>query len=77
MIEICGDLVRHLPCVQQASYLEGGPLMWMLSLYLNVNQKSNYDDDIYGLQTGHTPGGHMFLYRAIYIAKEHSKNPFL
>ena len=27
--------------VQQASYLEGGPLMW--PLYLHVNQKSDYD----------------------------------
>ena len=43
MIEICGDLVWDLPCVQQASYLEGGPLMWMLPLYLHVNQKSDYD----------------------------------
>ena len=33
------------PCVQQASYLEGGPLMWMLPLYLHVDQKSNDDDD--------------------------------
>ena len=32
--------------VQQASYLEGGPMMWMLSLYLHVNQKSNYDYDM-------------------------------
>ena len=40
MIEICGDLVWDLPCVQQASYLEGGPLMWMLPLYLHVNKKS-------------------------------------
>ena len=47
-IEICGDLVWDLPCVQQASYLEGGPegglLMWMLLLYLQVNKKSDYDD---------------------------------
>ena len=43
MIEICGDLVWDLPCVQQASYLEGGPLMSMLPLYLQVNQKSDYD----------------------------------
>ena len=34
-----------LPCVQQASYLEGGPLMWMLPLYLHVDQKSEDDDD--------------------------------
>ena len=32
--------------VQQASYLEGGPLMWMLPLYLHVNQKSDYDYDM-------------------------------
>ena len=30
MIDIPGDLVWDLPCVQQASYLEGGPLVWML-----------------------------------------------
>ena len=45
MIDISGDKVRDLPCVQQASYLEGGPLMWMLPLYLHVNQKSNDDDE--------------------------------
>ena len=44
MIDIPGDLVWDLPCVQQASYLEGGPLVWMLPLYLHVNQKSDYDD---------------------------------
>ena len=32
-----------LLCVQQASYLEGGPLMWMLPLSLHVNKKSDYD----------------------------------
>ena len=37
-----------VPWVQQASYLEGGPLMWMLPLYLHVNQNSNDDDDIPG-----------------------------
>ena len=36
--------MRDLPCVQQASYLEGGPLVWMLPLYLHVNKKSDYDD---------------------------------
>ena len=30
MIDIPGDLVWDLPCLQQASYLEGGPLMWRL-----------------------------------------------
>ena len=43
MTEIPGDLVWDLPCVQQASYLEGGPLMRMLPLYLHVNEKSDYD----------------------------------
>ena len=47
MIDVPGDLVWDLPCVQQASYLEGGPLMWILPLYLQVNQKSDYDYDIY------------------------------
>ena len=39
MIEIPGDLVRDLPCMQQASYLEGVPLVWMLPMYLHVNKK--------------------------------------
>ena len=34
-----------LPCVQQASCLEGGPLLWIWPLYLHVNQKSDDDDD--------------------------------
>ena len=34
-----------LLCVQLASYLERGPLKWMMPLHLHVNQKSNYDDD--------------------------------
>ena len=34
-------------CMQQASCLEGGPLMWMLPLYLHVNQKSDDVDDDY------------------------------
>ena len=29
-------------CVQLASYLEGGQLMWMMPLHLHVNQKSGY-----------------------------------
>ena len=46
LIDIPGDLVWDLPYVHQASYLEGGPLMWMLPLYLHVNQKSvDHDDD--------------------------------
>ena len=43
MIDIPGDLVWDLPYMQQASYLEGGPLMWMLHLYLH--QKFDDDDD--------------------------------
>ena len=50
MIDIPGDLVWDLPCMQQASYLEGGPLMWMLPLSLHVNQKSDYDMMIYSFQ---------------------------
>ena len=45
MIDILGDLVWDLPCMQQACYLEGGPLMWLLPLYLHINQKSDYDYD--------------------------------
>ena len=52
MTEICGDLVWDLPCVQQVSYLEGGPLMWVLHLYLHVNQKSDYDIMILLCKTG-------------------------
>ena len=53
MIDIPGDLVRDLPCMQQASYQEWGPLMWMLPLYLHINQKSDNDDMIYGLDFAH------------------------
>ena len=38
------DLVWDLPCVQQDSCLEGGPLLWIWPLYLHVNQKSDDDD---------------------------------
>ena len=40
-----------LPYVQQANYLEGGSLMWMLPLSLHVNQKSDYDIWYYDLIT--------------------------
>ena len=30
-----GDQVGDLLCVQLASYLEGGPLMWMMPLHVN------------------------------------------
>ena len=46
MIETPGDLVLNLPCVQQASCLEGGPLLWMWPLYLHVNQKTDDDDSV-------------------------------
>ena len=46
MIDIPRDLVLDLPYLQQASYLEGGPLMWMLPLYLHINkQYVDVDDD--------------------------------
>ena len=32
--------------ISAASQLPGGgPLMWMMPLYLHLNQKSDYDDD--------------------------------
>ena len=34
-----GDQVWDLLCVQLASYLEAGPLMWIMPLHLNVKQK--------------------------------------
>ena len=37
-----GDQVWDLLCVQLASYLERGPLMWMMPLHLHVNQKPDY-----------------------------------
>ena len=44
-----GDQVWDLLCVQPASYLERGPMMWMMPLHLHVNQKSDYDiyDDVF------------------------------
>ena len=36
----------NLPCVQQASCLEAGPLMWIWPLYLHVNKKSDDDDSL-------------------------------
>ena len=32
--------------MQQASCLEGGLLLWILTLYLHVNKISNDDDDV-------------------------------
>ena len=37
-----GNQVLDRLCLQQASYLEGGPLMWMIPLHLQVNKKSDY-----------------------------------
>ena len=34
-----------MACMQQASYLVEGPLIWILPLYLHVNKKSDDDDD--------------------------------
>ena len=38
--------------MQQASCLEGGPLLWIWPLYLHVNKKSDDDDDRCLLNTG-------------------------
>ena len=32
--------------MQQASYLEGDPPMWMLPQHLHINKKSDDDDDV-------------------------------
>ena len=61
MTDIPGDMVWDLPCMQKASYLEGGPLMRMLPLYLQVNQKSDDDDDC-------TMGLHIAIYCNTYFA---------
>ena len=42
MIEMCGDPVRDLPCMQLDSYVKGSPLLWMTLLHLHVNL---YADD--------------------------------
>ena len=39
---VCNQVWDQL-CVQLTSYLEGGPLMWMMPLHLHANQKSHYD----------------------------------
>ena len=40
--------------MRAASHLSGrGPPMWMLPLYLHVNQKSDYDDMMYSLKVSH------------------------
>ena len=41
IIETPGDLVWDLPCVQQASCLEGGPLLWIWPLYLKLYSSLN------------------------------------
>ena len=48
------DQVWDLLCMQLASYLEMGPLMWMMPLHLQANQKSDYDYD--DLLTWHSTG---------------------
>ena len=42
MIDVPGDLVRDLPCVQQASYLEGGPLIWMLTFFYITKENKTH-----------------------------------
>ena len=40
----CDIQIDCYACSSPVSYLEGGPLMWMIPLHLHVNQKSDYDD---------------------------------
>ena len=49
--------------MQQASYLEGGPLMWMLPLYLHVNKKS---DDYDGQSLCYNAKRHVWTIRKLY-----------
>ena len=43
--------------MQQASYLKGGPLLWILPLYLHINKKSDDDDDVIRVRDGCCGGG--------------------
>ena len=63
-----GDQVWDLLCMQLASYLERGPLMWMM--HLHVNEKSDYDMICFGCtkEPSHRDGSfeypqHMFWLR--------------
>ena len=52
--------------MQQASCLEGGPLLWIWPLYLHVNQKSDDDDDDdLAIKYGNTPRKSMEMYLPI------------
>ena len=35
--------MRSAMCATSCSYLESGPLMWMMPLHLHANQKFDYD----------------------------------
>ena len=63
MIDTPGDLVWDLLCMQHASYmyLEGGPLMWVLPLYLQGNKKSGGDDN--KAKTNYICGSYYMLLR--------------
>ena len=67
MIETPGDLVWDLPCVQQASCLEGGPLSWIWPLYLHVNQKFDCDDDDEGSNKWTTQQQNSTLVRGLLV----------
>ena len=77
MIDVPGDLVWDLPCAQQASYLEGGPLMWILPLYLHVNQKSNYDmmmmtvynNAVFSVEKWFSFYGHKIQFKVLWLKK--------
>ena len=45
MMDFLFQLAYIYHCVQQASYLGGGPLLWILPLYLHLNKKSDDEDN--------------------------------
>ena len=51
-----------LPCAQQASFLEGGSLLWILPLYLHGNKKSDDDDDDEYIKSSHFSSIHTALF---------------
>ena len=71
MIETPGDLVWDLPCVQQASCLEGGPMLWIWPLYLHVNKKSDDDDD------DDTTMGGFLVYKCLYGSFKYAINLYV
>ena len=57
-----------LRCIQLASDLKGGPLMWMMPMH--VNQKSDYDDD----DDVYIYSAHMYESRQHFQARKNIRN---